>query len=1325
MLIYVSTNQITQPSFHSVEAEMAFKHNILVLLIKAVLGATILGAITIYPLAYAQETTCARVKIEIKQELTLERQGFDAEMKISNTTDTGVIENVSIDVKVTDEFGNPVKITTDPNDLTAQFFLRISNKQNIDNTTGTGIVSPKSTATINWLLIPSPGAATNNPLGKKYLVGATLKYTYGGENTTLNVSPDVITVKPLPELSLDYFLERNVMGDDPLTEEIEPIIPFTLGVRVKNSGIAIAKNLKIESAQPKIIENKQGLLIDFKLLNSYLNDSPVENTLNINFGDIEGGKSKIGRWNMTSSLFGKFTEFRANFTHADELGGQLTSIINEVKAHSLIKDVLVDLPGRDRVGDFLADDDGFLRVYESNGLDTDVIDRSGVAQLSNNKLTFPPTDGFVYVKMPDPYKGNYNYTFIRSDAKQIQPANVWLSQTRNEQTKQMEYWLNLFDVNSTGSYRIDGTQRPENTNQPPTIQFIPNYTVEEEKELSFMVEASSTNGKPITLSANNLPYGASFEKDVASTNTKLVYNFTWKPIKGTVGNYNINFTATDGNLSTTKTSIITVKKYLPLPGPVKPVISFPLNGAEITKLQPTLELTSLGQENDTTTEYNIEIYNDSNLSQLVYSGIIHTNSVTRQSSHQITKQLDDNKHYFWRVRAYDGKTYSNWENASFFVNTMNDAPTVFNQTNPESQAQVDTITPTLSWTNSSDIDGDKITYQVYIYNNNELSEPLIKSEILAENESGTTHWVVPMGLLENHKEYYWQVSATDAKGATYITPARKFIVNTSNSLPSIPQIISPKSELVNTLTPTLTIRNSTDDDNDKLHYTFELDEVETFDSNSKFISDRLLGESSGKTTWRTPILVENKKYFWRVKSDDGFGSSDWTVDWFRVDATNEEPSIPVLNNPGNGSWVSSLTPTLTIHKSIDPEENEIFYEYEVYQDAELNNLVANGRTRHPNFSISTPLTDKSTYWWRSRAIDDKGLAGKWSVTNKFYLSTGVYQNPTVSVLSPNQPTLADFSDGKGYLDIQWLGDNPNIDANVSLYYSTLPDGSDGIPIVEGLKYGSGSHHGNYQWNVGNLPVGTYYISAVIYDDKGMGRGVSPGALIISPKNPTGKVEISAPLNKITTSEDGLSTTLKVKLNSRPTHDVTVNISSSDTTEGVPSPSHLVFTPQDWFNEKSVNIVGQNDCSNDGFVNYVVHAGPTSSLDPNYMGLNSNTINATNMPNVAVGNKTNDNQIRLCGIQVIATRKIKSFDWEYDLRPILSNEGTAVKSVKATLIKSPVGTKILQGTLNFGAVGLQQSAKTDDVITIKGGPLLGPMLKSGIGFEWNVHKIMQD
>jgi hypothetical protein len=208
--------------------------------------------------AHAQETVCAKVKIEIKQQLTLERQAFDAQMSINNTTTSDVIQNVGVVIKVTDELGAPVAITNDPNNLSAKFYLRVANQQNINALDGTGAVNPASTAVIHWLLIPAPGAA-----------GATLRYRYAGEDQTLDVSPALITVKPLPLLTLDYFLTRDVEGDDPLTPAIEPTEPFTLGVRVKNNGVAAARNLKIDSAQPKIVENHQGLLIGFKLLGGY------------------------------------------------------------------------------------------------------------------------------------------------------------------------------------------------------------------------------------------------------------------------------------------------------------------------------------------------------------------------------------------------------------------------------------------------------------------------------------------------------------------------------------------------------------------------------------------------------------------------------------------------------------------------------------------------------------------------------------------------------------------------------------------------------------------------------------------------------------------------------------------------------------------------------------------------------------------------------------------------------------------------------------------------------------------------------------------------
>lgn len=48
------------------------------------------------PTTRAVEAVCARVKIEIKQELTLERQAFDATMKINNGLDTTKPISISI-----------------------------------------------------------------------------------------------------------------------------------------------------------------------------------------------------------------------------------------------------------------------------------------------------------------------------------------------------------------------------------------------------------------------------------------------------------------------------------------------------------------------------------------------------------------------------------------------------------------------------------------------------------------------------------------------------------------------------------------------------------------------------------------------------------------------------------------------------------------------------------------------------------------------------------------------------------------------------------------------------------------------------------------------------------------------------------------------------------------------------------------------------------------------------------------------------------------------------------------------------------------------------
>ncbi len=157
--------------------------------------------------SYAAESLCAEVKLEIKQELTLERQAFDAHMRINNGLSNITLENVKIEVNFTDEDGSPVVASFDPGvdpDTTGtKFFISVdSMPEDFSDNNGQGPVSgqvaPSSSVDVHWLIIPVPGASGGQPSGKLYYVGATLTYEIGGEENVTEVTPDYIYVKPMP-----------------------------------------------------------------------------------------------------------------------------------------------------------------------------------------------------------------------------------------------------------------------------------------------------------------------------------------------------------------------------------------------------------------------------------------------------------------------------------------------------------------------------------------------------------------------------------------------------------------------------------------------------------------------------------------------------------------------------------------------------------------------------------------------------------------------------------------------------------------------------------------------------------------------------------------------------------------------------------------------------------------------------------------------------------------------------------------------------------------------------------------------------------------------
>ncbi len=527
--------------------------------------------LSFFPLSNAfalENSVCATVKIEIKQELTLERQAFDANMKINNGFPNLTLANVNIQVKFQDKDGNSVIASSNPDDTNALFFIRVSSMTGVTNSdiSGSGTVPPATTADIHWLIIPAIGAGKGVPSGTLYYVGATLSYKVGSEQKTVEVSPDYIYVKPMPELSLDYFFPYDVYSDDPFTQEIEPPIPFTLGVRAKNTGMGTARDVKIESAQPKIVENVQGLLVNFLIIESWINNQFSANNLLVNFGNILPNTSSICRWMMECSLTGRFTEFTATYTHSNELGGRLTSVISALNTHTLIHDVLDDLPGRDVVKDFLARDSGVYKLYESDGMDTEVNDwSSNAALLFSNQigtktfynLTVPATSGFMYAQVPDPYSGQKMIKeVIRSDGKNINLQNTWLSKTKNAVTKEWEYYFNIFDGNTTAVYSVvfdDNNTGPK----APILQFISDHMVTEGERLSFIVEASDPDGTIPVISASPLPAGAAFvdRKDGSGL-------FDWAPAIGQAGKCEITFKASDGTLQDLQTVVLTIQSII-------------------------------------------------------------------------------------------------------------------------------------------------------------------------------------------------------------------------------------------------------------------------------------------------------------------------------------------------------------------------------------------------------------------------------------------------------------------------------------------------------------------------------------------------------------------------------------------------------------------------------------------------------------------------------------------------------------------------------------------------------------------------------------------
>jgi hypothetical protein len=917
--------------------------------------------------------------------------------------------------------------------------------------------------------------------------------------------------------------------------------------------------MKIDSAQPKIIDNAQGLLVDFQIIGSEVNGDAASSSLLVGLGNIPPNTSAMARWQMTASLTGEFTEFSAYFSHADDLGGETTSLIEAINTHFLVRNVLVDGSGSDPVRDFLAKDnrnEDVYRVYGSDTVDNDVLyftEASSEVSMralaaAQYELTIPALPSPVYVKVDNPMAGDWLLKeVVRSDGKVIKPENVWISQDRATPESPWDYYLNLFDVGSSGSYTII-YGLADDLPQPPELQLVGEQRVAEGQLLNFTVSGSDPNGTVPALTSTSLPVGAGFVDNGDGNGV-----FSWPTSAGQAGTYQVAFRADDGDL--TDSGKVAIRVYRPgdtdmdgmddawelanfgsldrdgagdfdgdgisdldefLAGtdpaevlneaPSVPEISGPLT--EAISLTPELVIVNSVDPDDDLLTYNFQLFSGPGFNETteLVGGAFAVAEQATASVWTVDVSLDDNAMYWWRVQANDGQALSEWASGSFFVNTVNDPPASPQVSGPADLSEVATLTPTLEVTNSSDIDNDAITYRFMLYA--EDGETLVASSgNLAGGADGVTGWPVTPALTDN-TEYVWQVIATDEHGLAVESIEAAFFVNMFNEGPTAPTINAPGAgSEVPVYDLTLLVDNSTDPDRDNLRYHFEIDTVNTFDSSDLQVSSQV-AEGVGQTGWPVIGLVENSRYYWRARSSDGLVDSDWTTGSFFVNQINEAPPIPSLVNPAAGAWLSDPTPLLQLGVVNDPDQDALTYEFEVYSDNALTELVDRTTTTENSWPVAVELEDNLWYYWRARAVDEHGEPSDWMTVARFFTDANGYDDTPVITLSAPSVAQAVNDDS---VTVLWADSDPDSSALINLYYDNDDQGEDGLLIADGISEDTDGVGDGLVWDISALAEGTYYIYAVIDDGNSSSTSYAPGAVVVDRTAPVSGLQLGTPL----------------------------------------------------------------------------------------------------------------------------------------------------------------------------------------------------------------------
>ncbi len=548
--------------------------------------------------------------------------------------------------------------------------------------------------------------------------------------------------------------------------------------------------------------------------------------------------------------------------------------------------------------------------------------------------------------------------------------------------------------------------------------------------------------------------------------------------------------------------------------PGVPTIVSPLDGSELASVDALLTVNNAFDEDGLGLEYLFELdqVNSFDSADLLSSGLLAEGVDT--TTWQVPVALSENTTYHWRALATNGTNNSAWITASFFYNTVNDAPTVPVINNPGDQSSVETQLPTLSVNPSTDLDNDSVSYEFELYADASMTT-------LVE-QSGNTDisWTVGAPLPDN-TWFYWRARAVDEHGlSSNWTVLTSFFVNNSglDDAPSI-TLLTPDADIADATQAPISISWSDDDPDSNASISLYYD-TDTADADGILIVAGIEEDADGAADsyiWDASSLPTGSYYIYAVISD---ATSSSTV------YLSSRVIIPVIEPP---VWVDisdridiSQSAPITSRRSKDatvivrvsnPGEDltgPFRLVLKGFTPSSLSIASQDGTT-----DAGEPYIDLSPY-----VIDDLLGAGESMATIRVKVVGGARTsfsfNAAVEKQTDDTPPVIDLlTPATDVVDahqtpvlITWTDEDPDSNAQISLYYDTDTADADGVLIASGITEDLDNLNDSYSWDATALPVGTYYIYAVISDATSSNTVYLPTRIIIPEVLPPAWVDIS-------------------------------------------------------------------------------------------------------------------------------------------------------------------------------------------------------------------------